>query len=121
MDDTRLRRVQLGIRLAEVDGMLGALQRLPQGQPLVSTGLTPLLYGWEGWQVVQVRSLSLSCLSRLIFATRAISIPLLAINSEEYATGDEFTKLFAMVPSAEIHEIYVICGYLQPCRSGNIE
>jgi hypothetical protein len=36
-------------------------------------------------------------------------VPLLAINSDEYATGEEFTQLLAIAPSVTEHAIYVIC------------
>lgn len=49
MDDMTLRRVQLGVRLAEVEGVLQALRRLTRGQGLVSTGRMPSLpCEWEG-------------------------------------------------------------------------
>ena len=54
-DDTTLRHVQLNVRLAEVEGVLQALQRLTQGQGLVSTGRTPSLCEWEeSWHVIEV-------------------------------------------------------------------
>lgn len=42
---------------------------------------------------------------------KTIPIPLLAINSEEYAGGDEFAKLLAIASCAESYEIYVIREY----------
>ncbi|KAF8553821.1 hypothetical protein OG21DRAFT_1192591 [Imleria badia] len=163
MDDTILRRVQLGVRLAEVEGVLQALQRLTQGQGLVSTGPTPSLCEWEGWHAMELtkpiiaghsfggslavgvwltlgraRNYDVACqmaaaadrrfdfshvitfdpaMHRLDPWGKTISIPLLAINSEEYATGGEFTKLLAIAPCAETHAIYVIPGATHPSFS----
>lgn len=38
---------------------------------------------------------------------KTISIPLLAINSEEYTTGDEFATLLAIAPCVDTHSIYM--------------
>ena len=54
MDDMMLRHVQLGVRLAEVDGILLALRQLMQGQGRVSTGPTSSPYEWDGWHVVEL-------------------------------------------------------------------
>ncbi|KAH0834815.1 platelet-activating factor acetylhydrolase [Lanmaoa asiatica] len=145
MDDTTLRHVQLRVRLAEVEGVLQALQRLTQGQGLISTGLTSSLCEWEGWHAIEITkpiiaghsfggSLAIMAAADRRFnfshvitfdpATRrldpwdkTISMPLLAINSEEYASGDEFTKLLAIAPCAEMHGIYVIPGAMHPSFS----
>ena len=42
---------------------------------------------------------------------KTVSIPLLAIGSEEFVTGDEFAKLFTIAPCVATHAIYVIRGY----------
>lgn len=54
VDDTTLRRVQLGVRLAEVEGVLQALQRLTEGRGLILTGQTPPLCEWEGWHAIDL-------------------------------------------------------------------
>jgi len=75
MDDTTLRHVQLSVRLAEVEGVLQALQPLTQGQGLVSIGRTPSLCEWEGWHVMEVTKFSYdSCRgsSRIVASTLAM-------------------------------------------------
>ncbi|KAF8122702.1 hypothetical protein EV363DRAFT_1456330 [Boletus edulis] len=116
MDDTTLRHVQLGVRLAEVDG----------GQGLVSTGRTSSLC-WEatkpiiagrsfGGSLVMVAAADhrLNFSHGWILGDKTIPAPLLAINSEEYATGTGFAKLLAIAPCMGTHAIYVIPGATHP-------
>ncbi|KIJ63183.1 hypothetical protein HYDPIDRAFT_168739 [Hydnomerulius pinastri MD-312] len=144
-DDATLRHVQLEVRLAELEGIIEALRRLARGEPLVLTGQTGLSRDWSGWDRMDVTnpiigghsfggSLAMAAAAdgrfkfshvvvfdpatqRLEPWNKCISAPLLAINSEEFATGVEFTKLLAMAPSAATHELYVIPGSTHPAFS----
>lgn len=128
-NDTTLRHVQLQVRLAETEGVLDALTKISQGQPVPQTQLTGANeLDWSLWQnITTVRpimaghsfggTLGLAAAAEpkfefsrvLVFdpavqrlqpwQNKKIRTHVLVINSEEFSMGAEMEILHEMLPS----------------------
>ncbi|KAI6045280.1 platelet-activating factor acetylhydrolase [Pisolithus marmoratus] len=145
-DDTMLRKVQLEVRLAELQGVLSGLQKAARGEPYVSTGPHHFLSSnLDEWDCVNVDapvmvghsfggSLAMAAAtdSRFFFShivvfdpatkrlqswNRQITVPLLVISSEEFSVGEEFSVLRCILPGVSRHEVHVIPGSTHPSFS----
>ncbi|KAI6094214.1 platelet-activating factor acetylhydrolase [Pisolithus thermaeus] len=145
-DDTMLRNVQLEVRMAEVQGVLSALQKVARGEPFVSTGPphSPPS-NWDVWDYVKVDapviaghsfggSLAMAAatdsrfsfshvvvfdpaMKRLQSWNRQITVPLLVVSSEEFSAGAEFLTLRHTLSGVPRHEVHVIPGSSHPSFS----
>jgi len=128
-DDTRLRHVQLEVRLAETQGVLDALTKISHGEPVPQTQLTSANeLDWSQWtNITTVRpimaghsfggTLGLAAgadarfeFSRVLvfdpavqrlqpWENKKIRTHVLVINSEEFAMGAEMEMLHSMLPT----------------------
>ncbi|KAI6007000.1 platelet-activating factor acetylhydrolase [Pisolithus albus] len=145
-DDTMLRSVQLDVRMAEVQGVLSALQQVARGEPFVSTGSrNSPPSNWNGWDNVEVDapvmaghsfggSLAMAAAAdgrfsfshavvfdpatkRLQSWNKQITIPLLVVSSEEFSADGEFLLLRGMLSGVPQHEVHIIPGSSHPSFS----
>ncbi|KAH7909875.1 platelet-activating factor acetylhydrolase [Hygrophoropsis aurantiaca] len=145
LDDTTLRHVQLEVRLAEIDQVSKALQSIANGQPARLMGLKCAPFDWARWtsvnpyQPVMVghslggsAAMAAAIDSRFAFSRVVvfdpavqrlepwkgrIDIPFLAINSEEFSLGSEFTKLLNILPTVPSRHVFLIPGSTHPSFS----